>query len=197
MIHRVRIAPESLSAKRALGQTEKSSIFALPKKWLYLVDEPYETSPLCCNKLKKEPALKFQKQTGRYPILGIMASESQLREKTYIRNGGCNTFDSPKAKSHPLSIWMPEDIDAYIERYHIPIADIYETGIRSSGCVGCGFGAQFKDDMRFEALYRLQPKYYEMVMNYTNNGVTFREALRKVLATNGLHLPDEEPKELF
>lgn len=34
-------------------------------------------------------------------------------------------------------------------------------------------------------------------MNYTNNGVTFREALRKVLSVNGLYLPDEQPQTLF
>lgn len=34
-------------------------------------------------------------------------------------------------------------------------------------------------------------------MNYTNNGVTYREAMRKVLAVNGLFLPDEKPKTLF
>ncbi len=34
-------------------------------------------------------------------------------------------------------------------------------------------------------------------MNYTNNGVTFREALRKALAANGRYLPDEEPENLF
>ena len=28
-------------------------------------------------------------------------------------------------------------------------------------------------------------------MNYTNNGVKYREAMRKVLAVNGLSLPDE------
>ena len=36
-----------------------------------------------------------------------------------------------------------------------------------------------------------------MVMNYTNNGVTFREALRKVLSVNGLYLPDEQQPTLF
>ena len=38
-----------------------------------------------------------------------------------------------------------------------------------------------------------------MVMNFTNNGVTYREALRKMLAVNGLTLPDEKiekPKQL-
>ena len=34
-------------------------------------------------------------------------------------------------------------------------------------------------------------------MSYTNNGITFREALRKELAVNGLYLPDEQPPTLF
>ena len=41
------------------------------------------------------------------------------------------------------------------------------------------------------------PKCYDMVMNYTNNGVTFREAWRKVLSVNGLYLPDEQQPTLF
>jgi hypothetical protein len=38
---------------------------------------------------------------------------------------------------------------------------------------------------------------YSLFMSYTNNGVTYREALRKVLSVNGLYLPDERPAELF
>lgn len=41
-------------------------------------------------------------------------------------------------------------------------------------------------------LYKNHPKYYDMVMNFMNNGVTYREALREVLAVNGLSLPDEQ-----
>lgn len=44
----------------------------------------------------------------------------------------------------------------------------------------------------------MYPKMYNMFMNYTNNGVTYREAARKVLAVNGLVLPDENRQlELF
>lgn len=35
---------------------------------------------------------------------------------------------------------------------------------------------------------------YHHIMAYTNNGVTFREAVRKVLAVKGLFLPDENPQ---
>ena len=43
--------------------------------------------------------------------------------------------------------------------------------------------------------YRLYPKYYNMVLNFENNGVTYREALREMLAVNGLWLPDENTQQ--
>ena len=46
-----------------------------------------------------------------------------------------------------------------------------------------------------ETFYRLYPKYYNMVLNFENNGVTYREALREMLAVNGLWLPDENPQQ--
>lgn len=48
-----------------------------------------------------------------------------------------------------------------------------------------------KEDQRFNLLFKLYPKYYEMVMNYTNNGVKFRDAVRQVLSVTGKELPDE------
>lgn len=61
----------------------------------------------------------------------------------------------------------------------------------------CGFGCQFRDDRRFEICRDLYPQWYGKFMGYTNNGVTYREALRKVLAVNGLCLPDEKDGKLF
>lgn len=34
-------------------------------------------------------------------------------------------------------------------------------------------------------------KYYNLIMNFKNNGVTYRSALRKILAMSDLLLPDE------
>lgn len=36
-----------------------------------------------------------------------------------------------------------------------------------------------------------------MFMNYENNGVRYRDAMRKVLAVNHLRLPDEQDLTLF
>ena len=191
-IHKVRNNPQSKTSIMLMGNT----YFSLSGKWRYLLSVPYETSQMCCIKLKKEPFHRFEKDSGRSPIMGVMASESKLRTGRYIRNGGCNVFDE-NPTSQPLSIWLDHDIWDYIDKYKLPVADIYYKGATRTGCMGCGFGAQFVDDTRFRTLLTHYHKCYDMIMNYTNNGVTFREALRKVLAVNRLYLPDEEPKNLF
>lgn len=192
-VHAVRTNPTTIKAKKALGILDPDSQFVLAKKWRYLINEPYETSNACCTILKKKPSSAFQKETGLSAIIGTMASESMLREKTYIRRGSCNVF-GVNANSLPLSIWTEEDIWQFIKENHVKIADIYYKGASRTGCVACGFGCQFKDDQRLKVLYKLYPRYYEAIMNYQNNGVTYREALRKMLAVNKLYLPDETPK---
>ncbi len=75
----------------------------------------------------------------------------------------------------------------YIHKYDIPYCEIYDVpGIDRTGCVFCGFGAQFNSS-RFRILYKRYPKLYCMAMNYTNNGYTLRHALRRM----GVMLPDE------
>lgn len=170
--------------------------FRLPMKWRWLLDVPFNCGANCCDKLKKEPFHRFEKQTGRYPIIGTLAAESQLRKGQYVRNGGCNVF-GVNPKSMPLSIWTEQDILDYIEKYNVEISEIYNLGARHTGCVGCGYGIQFANDNKFQLLYDIAPKYYNMVMNYTNNGVTYREAVRQVLAREGRCLPDEQQKDLF
>lgn len=58
---------------------------------------------------------------------------------------------------------------------------------KRTGCVACGYGANVEPS-KFALLYRRMPKYYQYVMNLTNNGVTFRQALKDT----GAELPDEE-----
>ncbi|MBQ0073170.1 MAG: phosphoadenosine phosphosulfate reductase family protein [Prevotella sp.] len=193
-VHTIRINPNCIKSKKALGLINPDSRFKLAKRWRYLIDEPYHTSNMCCDKLKKEPSHRIAKQYGLAPILGTLASESQLREKTYIRRGGCNVFGDTieKSSSLPLSIWTDKDIWDYIKKYKVEIPKIYYGCVERTGCVGCAMGAYHNDDVRFDLLYHYYPKYYKAIMNYTNNGVTYREAVRKMLAVTGKVLPDEQ-----
>lgn len=161
--------------------------FALPLKWRFLINEPFMISEQCCDILKKRPFEKFNRYSGMAPIIGIMAAESCLRMNQYIRRGGCNSFAENHVASYPLSIWTEKDIWDYIKKFNVPICNLYrDYGCSRTGCMFCGFGAHLESS-RFDVLYDLHPKIYNIIMGYQNNGVSYREALRKI----GVSLPDE------
>ena len=192
-ISTIRKSPDCKTSVKWLRQDNK---FKLANRWRYLIDEKYDTSHKCCVMLKKQPAHEYEKETGRSPIIGIMACESRMRETKYIQMGDCNSFGCDKRQksfSYPLAIWTDDDIWEYIKRFKLKIADIYYKGASRTGCVGCGFGAyrDYEANPSLQLLYKLYPKYYNMIMSYTNNGVTYREAMRKLKSVTGNKLPDE------
>ncbi|MGL5013671.1 MAG: phosphoadenosine phosphosulfate reductase family protein [Bacteroidales bacterium] len=188
--HDVRYNPHVFRARRALGQVENNTYGRISKKWLPLTSKKYAITHKCCDALKKEPFKIYEKQNKLMPIVGTMASESNMRMQTYIKRGGCNSFEG-KVSSMPLSIWTEKDIWEYIKTRGIEISDIYYKGATRTGCMFCGYGAQYKHDNRFNMALNMYPKLYDKFMNYTNNGTTYREALRDVLKINNLTLPDE------
>ena len=56
-------------------------------KWLPLYESDILISPFCCDKQKEEPIARYEKQTGRHPILALMAEESARRKEAYLRTG--------------------------------------------------------------------------------------------------------------
>lgn len=197
-IERFRRNPEYGRKQQAKAEANGWRYGKISDCWKYLISEPYATSNKCCEVLKKKPSNKWAEENGRWPIIGTMASESDLRQAEYLRRGSCNTFSEKQSggiRSTPLAIWTDADIWEYIRERGLEIAEIYHKGVKRTGCVGCGFGCQFGG--MYDTLYRLYPKYYAMIMNYTNNDVTFREAVRKVLAVKKYELPDESGEIFF
>lgn len=94
------------------------------ERWKFFLEAPFEISNRCCNVIKKEPARKYAKETGRHPITAQMASESRLRTQKWIQNG-CNAFDIKKPISNPMSFWTEQDILLYIKTYDIEISSVY------------------------------------------------------------------------
>lgn len=86
----------------------------------------------------------------------------------------------------PLSIWMEQDIWNYINERKLEIADIYHKGAMRTGCMFCGYGCQVPGDNRLQLLREHYPKFYSLFMNYQNNGITYKEALGKILQTNNI-----------
>jgi 3'-phosphoadenosine 5'-phosphosulfate sulfotransferase (PAPS reductase)/FAD synthetase len=168
----------------------------LAQKWRFLLETPYDTTEQCCDILKKKPLQKFEKESGLYPITGVMAAESNQREKNLIQFGE-NITDGSKKVCRPMAIWTNDDIWAYIKENDLEICEIYydkevtlengETivvpGEKRTGCAYCAYGAHLekKDEWnRFQRLKLRRPQQFENLMKIENNGVTFREALSDV-----------------
>ena len=155
----------------------------IPERWMYLLNEPYQVSARCCFWLKHQPAYAYHKRTGLTPYIGPLALESSQRTLGYIQQGGCNVFEV-SGKNHPrslpLAIWTDDDVWAYIRDRRLSLPDIYEQGAIRTGCMGCGFGAHLNTS-GIDTMRRIWPKWYDMVMNYENNGIRYGDALRKVI----------------
>ena len=149
----------------------------LADKWVYLKDAPFKVSEQCCDVMKKEPFNRYVKETGRKGINGVMASESNMREQSWLKYG-CNSFNSKVPLSQPMSFWTEQDVLRYLKEYDVPYAPVYgdivenedgtlrTTGERRTGCIFCMFGVHLEDEPnRFQRLAVTHPKLYEYCMD--------------------------------
>lgn len=93
-------------------------------KYGFMMDAPYKISDQCCNVMKKRPAKKYAKETGRKPFIATMAHESRLRHQQWIRNG-CNAFQNKTPTSTPMAFWTEQDVLHYIKKYDVPYCPVY------------------------------------------------------------------------
>lgn len=170
-------------------------------KYKLLVEAPFIISSYCCDVMKKQPAHRYESQTGRKPIVATMAEESQQRQDAWLMNG-CNAFDTDRPISHPLSFWTQQDILLYLKTYNVPYCPVYgdiveqdcqlkfieddserliTTGCERTGCMFCMFGIMSdKTPNRFQQLKKTHPKIYD----YCIGGGEFDE--------NGILKPNEQ-----
>jgi 3'-phosphoadenosine 5'-phosphosulfate sulfotransferase (PAPS reductase)/FAD synthetase len=136
----------------------------IPKKWQYLLGAPFKISDKCCDIMKKNPMVLYEKETGRKPYIGVMASDSNQRRQNYLKNGGCNAFNLKKPASMPLSIWTEKDVWDYIKKFNVPVCPIYSMGYDRTGCAFCTFGCHMEKSNRFDKLKETHPKLYNYCM---------------------------------
>lgn len=94
------------------------------KRWLFLLDAPFEVHSKCCDVMKKKPAHCYEKKTKRKPFIGTLAEESVGRTTAWMKYG-CNAFEKSTPSSQPLSFWTEQDILHYIKEYNVPYASVY------------------------------------------------------------------------
>lgn len=141
----------------------KTKHFKLAKKWHKLIDCPFKISEKCCDIMKKEPIKRYQKESKRNGFIGMMATDGQQRETTYLEQG-CNNFK--KGTSNPLAFWTEKDIWDYLKENAIPYCSIYDTGVKRTGCMFCMFGVHLeKEPNRFQLMAETHPKLYDYCIN--------------------------------
>lgn len=146
------------------------------KKWGFLLDAPFAVSEKCCTVMKKNPAKKYEKETGRKAIIGTMATESMLRKQRWLRYG-CNAFaDKKRPTSNPMSFWTEQDVLEYLRIHDLPYASVYgdivetesglqTTGCDRTGCMFCLFGCdREKAPNRFQRMKETHPRQYDYCM---------------------------------
>ena len=150
--------------------------------------------------MKKDPAKRYTKETGRLPITAQMATESRLRTQVWLKNG-CNAFDAKRKMSNPMAFWTEQDVLLYLYNRNIPIAKCYgsivtegevegqlsfeslgifeterpyleTTGCKRTGCIFCGYGCHLEKpgEGRFERLRVTHPKQYDYIMRPKDRG---------------------------
>jgi 3'-phosphoadenosine 5'-phosphosulfate sulfotransferase (PAPS reductase)/FAD synthetase len=134
----------------------------------HVVDSMYD--------VKKNPLKKYQRETGRAPIVGTMADESRMRYKNWLLHG-CNAFAARAPVSSPLSFWTEQDVLRYIVENGLEIASVYGeiradgggrlylTGEERTGCMFCMFGAHLeKAPNRFQRMKKTHPRQWDYCM---------------------------------
>lgn len=94
------------------------------KKYEILLQAPFEISNRCCVKMKEQPAMRYEAETGKKPIVATMADESKQRLDGWCKTG-CNAFDSDRPMSKPISFWTEQDVLSMILKENIEIAPVY------------------------------------------------------------------------
>ena len=163
------------------------------QKYKYLIDSPFLISDQCCDVMKKKPMKKYERETGRKPIVGTMAVDSQSRKIAWLKTG-CNAYESKSPKSQPMSFWTKQDVLEYLKKYDVPYASVYgeivrdedgklhTTGCDRTGCVFCGFGCHLeKEPNRFQRLKVTHPKLWNYCMKpWSEGGLGMREVLEYI-----------------
>ena len=184
----IRTSTEKMRIRRLEGNEQGR--FKLSKKWHYLIDAPFKVSHRCCLVMKKEPAKRYEHETGRVPFIGTLAEESTLRQQSYLKTG-CNAFEGKRPNSTPLGFWKEQDILEYIYINKLPINKAYgdvvyeenllgnkkysTTKCDRTGCIYCGFGVHLeKEPNRYQRLELTHPQLY----NYCMNKLGFKEVCK-------------------
>ena len=147
---------------------EKGEI--LDEKYYSLIkNAPFKVSNECCRLIKGKKIEKYINETGRLPIVAVMASESYGRTKKIIKYG-YNAKQMSIPTSHPLGFWNEKDVLEYIEINSLRHCRIYddksEFAEKRTNCMYCLYGVQNENEPnKFQRMKRTHREQYDYAIN--------------------------------
>lgn len=119
-------------------------------KYQFTDDFHIKISDLCCVEMKEKPLDKWSAENHRpYTMIGIMREEGGRRTRA-----SCLSFRDGKLHAfQPLSVVTKEWEDWYIKERGIQLPEIYGLGWTRSGCRGCPFALNLKEELRLLERY--------------------------------------------
>lgn len=115
-------------------------------------------SDLCCYRMKKEIADKYEKENNRIiSITGIRGDEGGMRALN-----GCTIFDGDKLTSfHPIKVVSEEWENWFLEKYNLKICKLYYPpfNFKRTGCKGCPFSLDIQKQL--EVMKKVLPNEYK------------------------------------
>lgn len=200
----------------AYGGYRKGTRMKLSQKWLekfggYENEQEgtdygkpdFLVSDKCCYYLKEKPCNDYAKESGRFPYMGLMASEGGRRQKALMLNG-CNYISPGTKRSAPFAIFTrqdlltlalemeayyhehwaefgPEELDTIVPAIYGEIVRDAEGILRTTkaqrtGCSMCGFGIHLeKRPHRFDYLRQTNPAEWEYQMYHIGRDINGKE----------------------
>jgi 3'-phosphoadenosine 5'-phosphosulfate sulfotransferase (PAPS reductase)/FAD synthetase len=183
-IRKLKIKNDGKSNERIASLLNPRNRFSVPKRWQFLIDTDIKISHKCCGELKHRVFDAYERETGRiYPITGEQASESYLRETTYLKYG-CNGFDRRRPRSMPLGFWTATDLLNYLLIRTLPYPKCYgqiiskdgqytTTGEKRTGCRCCLANiscSNKNEENRFQRMEHQDPVFYKLMFTPFEDG---------------------------
>lgn len=138
-----------------LKYKEGKTMMSCPKQLQCQFEEgyPLRLSAQCCRRLKKEPAHKYERESGRTIAITAMRRE----EKGQRGHIGCVLADKDGnlRKFHPLAVVDEGFEDWLIRREGITLCKLYYPpfDFKRTGCVGCPFSLDLQDQLTKMLIY--------------------------------------------
>ena len=128
----------------------------------YLDENKIRVSAKCCDISKKEPLHKYSKENAiQLECTGERKAEGGARQ---VRHKSCFEQQKNVDKYMPLWWWSDYVKSIFKETEGIKYSDCYEVyGLKRTGCVGCPFGKDTRQELEIMAQY--EPQLYKACMN--------------------------------